>query len=336
MASVSTVSDLLHRVQDQYLTAMPHENLGFRHIIHECTDWPKWTRFSSIVQHTNLGNFIGEVATGTGDSGIVAFSPPHDVADVWVWSTPAGENLTIELTFGDGVIPDDIATKMIGMLCSTIEIISADVSSSLQPLLSANNSIPALPLPLPEPTYTDDIASEAEMQIAANPKAAVEHGWKIVLGERTNTLRYNFDTSFLSLRGDIMAAVQFADIYRREEGLDFPVETILEHPTMRLQMQLLGGSSAAKPRRQAIATYKGLDKANGNGAVVAANGSNGHVSRPNGANGHAVYPNGSKASKNGYPPEGNGSATRTPRIRASNFAARERRADASKRSSWYL
>ncbi|KAI9900502.1 hypothetical protein N3K66_004764 [Trichothecium roseum] len=46
-----TVLDLLHQVRDQQHGRIPHEGLGFRTVIRDCTDWAPSTRFTSIVNH---------------------------------------------------------------------------------------------------------------------------------------------------------------------------------------------------------------------------------------------------------------------------------------------
>lgn len=48
---LQTGADLLLAVQDQHFDRMPFENLGFRIIINDCTEWLPSTRFTSIVNH---------------------------------------------------------------------------------------------------------------------------------------------------------------------------------------------------------------------------------------------------------------------------------------------
>lgn len=97
-----TVGDLLHAVQDQHRSTMAHEMLRFQDIIENCTSWPRWTRFSSILQHTNLGQGIGQAAADSNTTvRLEAFSPPTDCADVWIWSAPAveGGQYTFDFTY---------------------------------------------------------------------------------------------------------------------------------------------------------------------------------------------------------------------------------------------
>ncbi|OAG05180.1 uncharacterized protein CC84DRAFT_1218555 [Paraphaeosphaeria sporulosa] len=84
-----TNADLLRFIQNQHVASMPHENYSMRSIIERCTAWPEATRFSSIRQHTNFGKqFFGEVLSASRESEMMGSSPPHDVADVWIWTRP--------------------------------------------------------------------------------------------------------------------------------------------------------------------------------------------------------------------------------------------------------
>ncbi|KUL87425.1 hypothetical protein ZTR_04651 [Talaromyces verruculosus] len=51
LQELQTGANLLLAVQDQHFDRIPYENLGFRSIINECTEWPPSTRFTSIVNH---------------------------------------------------------------------------------------------------------------------------------------------------------------------------------------------------------------------------------------------------------------------------------------------
>ncbi|KAF4972914.1 hypothetical protein FSARC_636 [Fusarium sarcochroum] len=46
-----SVLELLNQVRDQQRNRIPHEGVGFRSLIRECTDWSPATRFTSIVNH---------------------------------------------------------------------------------------------------------------------------------------------------------------------------------------------------------------------------------------------------------------------------------------------
>lgn len=50
----TSTAELLGNVQRDLIAAIPHESLGFRHIIQNCTSWGQDARYSSIVNYVNL------------------------------------------------------------------------------------------------------------------------------------------------------------------------------------------------------------------------------------------------------------------------------------------
>jgi hypothetical protein len=144
---------LLEDVQSQALASIPHETMGFRSIIDCCTSWPKWTRFSSVVQHQNLDMvFDGEDSLffGTNKCRIDAYLPPNDAADVWVYSFPTGnDSLRIDLTFSDRTIDPIIATTMLDLLCELMSNVG-DQDHEMPPtavLLPIKPSVPEVDQP---------------------------------------------------------------------------------------------------------------------------------------------------------------------------------------------
>lgn len=85
--AMDSIHNLLALVHQQQVAAMPHESLGFRRMIKHCTDWPEWKRFSSVLQHQQLGrdgsqglefNLADDVKCEMGVLG-----PSYDSADLW-------------------------------------------------------------------------------------------------------------------------------------------------------------------------------------------------------------------------------------------------------------
>ncbi|KAJ4297840.1 hypothetical protein N0V90_005736 [Kalmusia sp. IMI 367209] len=236
-------ADLVRFVQDQHLASMPHETLGLRRIIEKCTSWPNMTRFSSIHQHTNFGNqFFGEVLSTSAQSEMTGYSPPHDVADVWIWTAPlGGDRFSVDFTFSDGVVNDEMAQLMLDMLCRNIEDISTNQDGRVA--LPSDNGTAVLPIAydeekarnryfaqmLPSPTVT---VPDAEKMVG--------RAWKEVFGSEGCG---DEDTEWWNMRGDLMTAVQLAAIYNRETELQYSVtaEMIIESGTRRQQVKMLTG-----------------------------------------------------------------------------------------------
>lgn len=102
----TTLSTLITDLQTQSLTSLPHQYLGFRSLIKNCTAWPSSPslsqfRFGSVVVFQNHGSMdrgnyrFGDASVDcmTSDAGI------GDSADVWVIAKPGEEEVEIELRF---------------------------------------------------------------------------------------------------------------------------------------------------------------------------------------------------------------------------------------------
>jgi hypothetical protein len=128
------VEDLLHAVHDLHHSTIPHEMLGFQDIVEHCTNSPRSTRFGSILQHTNLGEGIGQQGTAdtkTTPIRLEAFSPSTDCADVWIWSAPAVEqgHYTFDSTYSDQTFTPDLAEQLVDMLTESILLFSSNVEA---------------------------------------------------------------------------------------------------------------------------------------------------------------------------------------------------------------
>ncbi|CAN9123845.1 unnamed protein product [Alternaria alternata] len=54
IVSTASTSSLLSSVQADYLKSLQHGHLGHYRIIENCTNWPRWTRFSTVVNHLSF------------------------------------------------------------------------------------------------------------------------------------------------------------------------------------------------------------------------------------------------------------------------------------------
>jgi len=119
------VDSLLREVQDQTIASIPYETMGLRHVVDRCTSWPKWTRFSSVVQHQNLDEAIdGDTVFGATKCRIGCHLPPNDAADIWVWTFPGpDDSVKVEITFSDCTVGPKVAATMLDILCHFIDSI---------------------------------------------------------------------------------------------------------------------------------------------------------------------------------------------------------------------
>jgi amino acid adenylation domain-containing protein len=232
---VDAAQELLAQVQSQYLLSIPFERYGFRHIIERCTDWPGWTRFSSIVQHNNLSGWTSQSAKKEQSDGTIwnfkSYAPPHDAADVWVSSeSDKAGGFLIELSYSERAVTHEVATHMLDLLCHYIDVLTSG-STATSP-----TTHPILPLMQKLPTSRDSSCIAA---LNLSPNELVDMAWRKALGP----MGPGNDTPFYNIWGDAALAAACISAYYCGQGLNITSEHILDRPTKRQQKHMLGGSA---------------------------------------------------------------------------------------------
>ncbi|KAK4124725.1 non-ribosomal peptide synthetase [Parathielavia appendiculata] len=277
-----TVKHLLRQVQDQQVANMSHEILGFREIIHHCTSWPRWTYFTSTVQHQNIDQG-GQICLGGVEYNVgCAATAQEDFADLSVFSQPLDDdNYEIILSFAEGgPIPRDFAERALDMLSEAAHLFATNPDTSLpsaDELSSKPRLVPFEEVP-PAPEDNDDTIVQAAVRLQqlsyaqlTDISSLVSKSWREVLGvsnqdqqqtsePRTETTALDLDTSFFDLGGDIIGLSQLAWLLN-QSGFSAPrLEGLIKNPTVRGHMALLAeglpvapdSGSAAKEAAQAV------------------------------------------------------------------------------------
>ncbi|KAK4224170.1 non-ribosomal peptide synthetase [Podospora fimiseda] len=217
--AMDSIQDLLALVQEQQMAAMPHENLGFRRLIKNCTDWPHWARFSSVVQHQQQGRDGGEgqefsLADNLRcEMGVLG--PAYDSSDLWVQTTPLADSFKVEIGSCSSIVQPAIAEMLLDKLCATLSIFASLASGPDCHLweLLARDGPPVIPI----------------------KSGIVDQVWRKVLPD-ADTITW--DIPYFEIWGDEIAPVRFLEEYS-EHGIHFDMEDILENPTKQAQMILV-------------------------------------------------------------------------------------------------
>ena len=190
-SSPTLPSSLLQEVQNQYLDSLPHERLGFRKIIQNCTSWKPWTRFSSIVQHNN-GEWEDSMSASSLNDGsmwkLEAFAPVMDAADVWVSSQPAADGgYMIDISFCEGVVPKSVVEGMLERLSSWVEGRGVGGEEDGSGLRHVYGHVPTERKPVIPLTVDLDIPPKSPLSVnierGSRARDVVESAWKEVFGE---------------------------------------------------------------------------------------------------------------------------------------------------------
>ncbi|PYH40075.1 acetyl-CoA synthetase-like protein [Aspergillus saccharolyticus JOP 1030-1] len=152
--AVGTVLELLQMIQQQQTDTIPHEGLGFQHIIEQCTDWPSATRFSSVFQYQEFGaeedptqpvSIEGSLKCAPG-----FICPAPDACDVSILATPVGSQVRIEMIFSSHTMSQSFAEATLKKLCAKVETIAQqDVNTPLPSAEQLASRQAVLPLPAP-------------------------------------------------------------------------------------------------------------------------------------------------------------------------------------------
>ena len=222
--------DLLRQVQDQHVTSMSYETLGYREIIDKCTNWSKSKDYSTMVHHLNITEH-SEWTMGNSPYKVAALGSGNNTEDFEVVSRPRlGGKVEIELSHAnDGLITTELARKALNLLCDAVEAFT-EPRNKLPNWIGSSEVI--LAQPEPEVPSVTSILNEIDEQRRAAAKYVVEEAWSTVIPGPFS------ETSTFFEKGNFVSAAM-ASLAYQSRGYKIPVETIIDHPSMRHQMGLI-------------------------------------------------------------------------------------------------
>jgi hypothetical protein len=244
-----TVLDLLAYIQDQQIVNMPYESLGFRDITRNCTDWPDWTNFSTVLQHNqNIHSEDATLQLGGINFKVGAVGSQEDFADLSILTTSkGGDQVEVSLTYApNNTITSEYAQNVFNMLCATAITFAANPytqlpmqseltsqsSSTITSMKSHKTSAEKQPVSLPSNTGL----SKHELNSLAS---CLRNAWEQILrDEHGNPISLELSSDFFDLGGDIMGLAQIASILD-QEGLKVRVEDLIDKCTFVEQVGIL-------------------------------------------------------------------------------------------------
>ncbi|KAI1361379.1 hypothetical protein F5Y08DRAFT_330854 [Xylaria arbuscula] len=240
-------------IQSQYVASVPYENLQTADVIQNCTAWPSWTRFSTVVHHQRqsqrykLLNFtIGEATCSLDMMGL-----SHEDSDVFVQTMMAGsKQVEVSVTFCEKKIQSFFAEEVLRMLCSTITVLTTN-DFLLDPMIlkGLNDSYTTPRIPLPAPKRESSVLSPVLAVDPDHARAAhsiIAAAWDVVLGAQSLQVADIRSVPFYEIWGAHMPAAELARYYTQKvprfPGLEqkvYTTEEIIDHPTMMQQYELI-------------------------------------------------------------------------------------------------
>ncbi|KAL7271990.1 NRPS [Rhizina undulata] len=246
-------NDLLDYLREQQSAMIPYETMPFADIVEKCTQWPKSTRFGSVVQHQNLpakndGEF-GELAWKT--AGSIAYPGLCDEVDSWVCSVPHGDSITIGLRYNDWILPSSIAGKLLDCLCTKIMDIFENPDRNITSAIGTATTATSRPLlPVHASTPSACIAACKETAINYQVLLTLRDAWQeSLLGDvpagEMKSVTHDVDANFFEIGGDSIAAAQLAASCASQH-LHITIQDVFDYPTLRLQALLASGNLKRK------------------------------------------------------------------------------------------
>ncbi|KAJ5674924.1 AMP-dependent synthetase/ligase [Penicillium maclennaniae] len=235
-----TVLELLLAQQQQQVANLPRESLGFRQIIRDCTDWPSWTHFSSVVQHQNIEP---DRAVLPGQDQETLYEPGFlgadlDLTDVSVLSTPVDDGyVDLDLLTSSAIMSPFAAELLIDQLSGLLR--SWAVAPVERTLAYEKETCHALlPLPHKEVLAVDGAMKSPQPTSDSNVRAAVLEAWRTVLPIGLQTDEGNVD--FFEASGDLVNMAQLvSELHAHGVGAGVRLETLVQHSSLDAMVQVL-------------------------------------------------------------------------------------------------
>lgn len=212
----TTAQELLHKMRDQQIENLDHAQLGFREILHECTDWVTSTRFTSTVNYISEQN--GAFNMGGQEYAISTFEAPDATwtVDVGVTTVSRDGELDIRISYRPETISQDMALGYLRTLGEVIRAFLNDSSQTVKDIISAFGSPiisqvtnPRKKAPAPVVQITKLVSGDS--MTCSLPRTTPE--WEVVLQNRRRSQgRKSHMLSFAQRGGDLLDAVYLSSL----------------------------------------------------------------------------------------------------------------------------
>ena len=253
-ADTMTLGQALEQVHTDHIETLPYEHLGLRRIVKGCTDWPSTTRFSSMVQHQNIGIWDPSSTTSAfptrpaadGDlqwrnRGSIAYKGACDEVDLWISSLPMGENgMKVRILFSQEALPREVAESLLSILCANLKSIMRNTDQSVTTLSAMSMAqLDGVRLPI-EPAHgfqgpgqneTTSCTPEAPSQTSR----LLQDIWRRVL-DLAPDKEFAASDSFYTQGGDSLGAAMVAGL-AQAEGLSLNTQDVTECETFGAQVR---------------------------------------------------------------------------------------------------
>ncbi|KYK54269.1 hypothetical protein DCS_06226 [Drechmeria coniospora] len=252
----------MHNIQRECASSLPFESLGAQMIVKLCTDWPNWSRFSTVVRHRPQALIDGSTINMENTTFTYSIVEPaaQDIPDILVSSTMiSSDKVALALQYSESRVPGDYIETAMGLLIGALKTLTcrktlrlhvfppAGEYGSVVPwvVLKGGDTIEPLSI-ADDPSIADWLPKEHRSVLQGYLSSA----WNEVLSPASLRLQAEqvHLTRFYDTSGSLMPAYLIADRINRGlrrldiGGLDMvrvAPDEIIRHPTMGGQMDLV-------------------------------------------------------------------------------------------------
>lgn len=257
----SSLGGLVEQIQVQAVATIPHQHLGVRDIIQTCTDWPAWTRFSSVLLYQNdeaMQTFEPGVKFGDVDCTIKGIGGVGQASDMWLQVSPSAsmKELMVQVWYSRSTIPEEKAQSIARLFQSVLESMPSALEQPLQEITETlNKTMPAgsVTADFDHPSHpVNNASTNGTASKSATPStltlAIVSQAWNDVglivpaAGTPTQDEKKVDDQSMFwggPGSADLVTTLLLSRYYQRN-GYKLSMQDLIDNPTQKGQAGLLG------------------------------------------------------------------------------------------------
>ncbi|RYP52619.1 hypothetical protein DL768_002269 [Monosporascus sp. mg162] len=258
--------EYLRCIQNQHAASMTHAHMQFADVMQDCTSWPAWTHFSTVVQHSeqDAREALKGFALGNAACKVSCLESNLQNSDIFIRSTMTGPaNVNVSLTFCEKRVRQSIADEALKMLCSTVTLLTSEFVMKPLPfkVLNGINTTPKIPLPSAprQGVHLKGPIGSIPLNHAQAINNVIEAAWQSVLDVHSPSLSDIRFVPFYEIWGSLMAAAELAGYYTEQipglnipglQHVEFAVEDIIDHPSMAHQYELIFSKRRGRHQRR--------------------------------------------------------------------------------------
>ncbi|GES63924.1 hypothetical protein ATETN484_0010000300 [Aspergillus terreus] len=255
----ASLGGLVAQIQAQAVATIPHQHLGVRDIIQTCTDWPAWTRFSSVLLYQNdetMQTFEPGVRFGDVDCTIKGIGGVGQASDLWLQVSPSAsmKEFMVQVWYSRRTIPEERAQSITRLFQSVLESMPLALDRPLQEItdtLTKTMLAGSVTADLDHPSHPVDDASTNGIASTSTPSAltlaVVSQAWDDVglvvpaAGTQAQDEKTVDDQSMFwggAGSADLVTTLLLSRYYQRN-GYKLSMQDLIDNPTQKGQADLL-------------------------------------------------------------------------------------------------